>query len=345
MLAFFKPLAPASPVRSKIILLAVLLAAFHLALFIGVILNAHQFPLLSGLAVLAYGLGLRHAVDPDHIAAIDNTTRKLMQDGQQPVGVGFFFAFGHSSIVVVMCALVALSATFVNRYLPAFKETGSLISTSVSCLFLLAIGIINLIVLLQTWKTWRKLVQGQVFSEQSLEEHLQSQGLLTNILRPLMKVITKSWQMFAIGLLFGLGFDTASEVALLSLSGTTSASGMPFWQLMLVPLTFAAGMSLIDTLDGILMLGAYGWAFLKPARKLYYNMNITFISAIVALLIGGIEGVQILSSHFGFTGGFWTAANNIKIADWGFYIIALFLLCWCASVAFYKLRKLDQIAN
>jgi high-affinity nickel-transport protein len=322
-----------------------LIGAFHLVLFIGVILNAHQYPLLSGLALLAYGLGLRHAVDPDHIAAIDNTTRKLMQDGQQPVAVGFFFAFGHSSIVIVMCALVALSATFVNQYLPAFKETGALISTSVSCLFLLTIGFINLIVLIQTWKTWRKLVQGEVFSEQSLEEHLHSQGMLTNILRPLMKVITKSWQMFAIGLLFGLGFDTASEVALLSLSGTTSASGMPFWQLMLVPLTFAAGMSLIDTLDGVLMLGAYGWAFLKPVRKLYYNMNITFISVVVALLIGSVEGAQILSGRFGFTGGFWTTANNIKIADWGFYTIALFLVCWCASVLFYKVHKIDQLTN
>jgi nickel/cobalt transporter (NiCoT) family protein len=345
MFTFFKSLSVASPVRSKIILLALLIATFHLVLFISVILNAHQYPLLSGLALLAYGLGLRHAVDPDHIAAIDNTTRKLMQDGQQPVAVGFFFAFGHASIVVVMCALVALSATFLNRYLPAFKETGALVGTSVSCLFLLAIGVINMIVLVQTWKTWRKLVQGEGFSEQSLEEHLHSQGLLTNILRPLLKVITKSWQMFVIGLLFGLGFDTASEVALLSLSGTTSASGMPFWQLMLVPLTFAAGMSLIDTLDGILMLGAYGWAFLKPARKLYYNMNITFISAVVALLIGGIEGAQILSNRFGFTGGFWAAANNIKIADWGFYIIALFVSCWCASMLFYKWRKMDQLAN
>jgi high-affinity nickel-transport protein len=332
-------------VRSKIFLLGLLLLVFHLVLFVSIVLNAHQYPLLSGLALLAYGLGLRHAVDPDHIAAIDNTTRKLMQDGQQPVAVGFCFAAGHSSIVIVMCALVAMSATFVNRYLPVLKETGSLISTTVSCLFLLAIGIINLIVLMQTYKTWRRLVQGEVLCEQSLEEHLHSQGLFTNILRPLLQVITKSWQMFAIGLLFGLGFDTASEVALLSLSGTTSASGMPFLQLMLVPLSFAAGMSLVDTLDGILMLGAYGWAFLKPVRKLYYNMNITFISAVVALLIGGIEGAQIVSAHFGFTGGFWTTANNIKIADWGFYIIAIFLFCWGASVLFYKLRKIDHLVG
>lgn len=326
--------------KHRLIAMAAVMVAFHVAILIPLLWYAPDHPTLLSLALLAYGLGLRHAVDPDHIAAIDNTTRKLMQDGKKPVGVGFFFALGHSSIVILMCAMVALSASFIDRVLPAFKETGSLISASVSCIFLLAIGFINLAVLVETFKTWRQVVKGNGHSEKTLDDYLSTGGLLSRILRPVLKMVSNSWSMYWVGLLFGLGFDTASEVALLGISG--SAGLDPIWVLLLIPLAFTAGMMVIDTLDGVLMLGAYGWAFLKPARKLYYNMTITFSSVVIALLIGGIEGLQIIAKHTGAQGWLWDFAGNIRLDDWGFYVIGLFALSWIGSMMLYKWRGYDR---
>lgn len=337
-----KELLKSPGLKGRLLAMAAFMLAFHLAVLLPLLWYAPSHPTLMGLALLAYGLGLRHAVDPDHIAAIDNTTRKLMQEGRKPVSVGFFFALGHSTIVLVMCLLVALSASFLNDYVPAFKETGSLISTSVSCLFLLIIGFINLVVLVDTFKTWRQVIAGGQFTEKTLDEYLSNQGLLARILRPVLKMVSSSWTMYWVGLLFGLGFDTASEVALLSISGTTGASGMPLWVIMLIPLAFTAGISLIDTLDGVLMLGAYGWAFLKPARKLYYNMTITFTSVIIALVIGGIEGLQIISRHTGASGWLWEFANGLHLEDWGFYIIGIFILSWIGSMLIYRWRGYDD---
>lgn len=328
--------------KRRLIGMAVFMLAFHAAILIPLLWLAPEHPTLLGLALLAYGLGLRHAVDPDHIAAIDNTTRKLMQEGKKPVGVGFFFALGHSTIVVVMCALVALSASFINQSLPAFKETGALISTCVSCLFLLAIGFINLVVLIDTYKTWRQVSKGGRYGEKSLDDYLSGGGLLTRILKPVLNMVGNSWSMYWVGLLFGLGFDTASEVALLSISGSTGVSGMPIWVLLLIPFSFTAGMTLIDTLDGVLMLGAYGWAFLKPTRKLYYNMTITFTSVVIALFIGGVEALQIISKRTGASGWLIDFANNLQLENWGFYIIGLFILSWIGSMLLYKWRRYDD---
>jgi high-affinity nickel-transport protein len=331
--------------QQRVIVIAALLIAFHVAISIMLLSFADGHPRLLGLALLAYGLGLRHAVDADHIAAIDNMTRKLMQDGQKPAAVGFFFALGHSTIVVAMCVLLTTFTSFINQMLPALKETGAIISALVSCVFLLAIGLINLFVLIDVIRNWRQVVNGGTDIDHTLDVALKSGGLLARILRPVMKLVSNSWNMYWVGMLFGLGFDTASEVALLGISGSTGASGMPMEVLLLIPLSFAAGMALIDTLDGILMLGAYGWALLKPARKLYYNVIITFISVMIALLIGGIEALQIISRHTGAKDLFWEFANRPQLENWGYYVIGLFTLSWIGSMVVYKWRKYDRLES
>jgi high-affinity nickel-transport protein len=296
-----------------------------------------------GLVLLAYSLGLRHAVDPDHIAAIDNSTRKLMQDGKKPVAVGFFFALGHSTVVLLASAVVAYSASFMTQHLSEMKATGSLIGTIVSSSFLILIGVINLIVLFQIFQVWRGVLNGQPMTAETLEEHLQKGGLLARILRPLLKLVGQSWHLYLIGLLFGLGFDTASEVAILSISGSTGATGMPFSVLIVVPIAFAIGMALLDTLDGVMMLGAYGWAFLKPARKLYYNMALTFTSVLIALFIGGIEALQVISKTTGSTSGILNIANTIQLDGLGFYVVGIFAASWIASMLWYKWRGYEHL--
>ncbi|MDX1987845.1 MAG: HoxN/HupN/NixA family nickel/cobalt transporter [Candidatus Obscuribacter sp.] len=345
MLDSLRELLKSPGLKQRLIFIAALIFAFHAAVIFLLLSHASSYPTLLGLALLAYGLGLRHSVDPDHIAAIDNTTRKLMQEGKKPVGVGFFFALGHSSIVIVMCMLVAVSASFVNDMLPVYKETGVLVSSLASCFFLLAIGFINLFVLVDTFKTWRKLVRGDHPHDLTLEEYLSTGGLLARILKPVLNMVGTSWSMYWVGLLFGLGFDTASEVALLGMSGSTGVSSMPLSVILVIPLAFTVGMTLIDTLDGILMLGAYGWAFLKPARKLYYNVTITFTSVMIALFIGGIEGLQIISKHTGATGWLWDFANGLELENWGFYIIGIFIVSWSASMLLYRLRGYDSLTE
>lgn len=346
MIDSLRDLFESPALKRRLIGMAVFMVFFHVAILIPLLSYTPSHPTLMGLALLAYGLGLRHAVDPDHIAAIDNTTRKLMQEGKKPVGVGFFFALGHSTIVVVMCVLVALSSSFVNEALPSFKETGALIGASVSCAFLLALAFINLIVLLDAVKAWRSMQAGNstAAAGASNADYLDG-GLLSRILRPVLKTVGNSWSMYVVGLLFGLGFDTASEVALLGISASTDVSGMPVAVLLLIPLSFTAGMSLIDTLDGVLMLGAYGWAFLQPARKLYYNITITFTSVVIALFIGSIEALQIIGRHSGSTGALWAFAAGIHLENWGFYIIGIFALSWIASMLLYRWRGYDRIVS
>jgi high-affinity nickel-transport protein len=319
------------------------LLGLNVAVWLALLLEARRYPVLLGLATVAYGFGLRHAVDPDHIAAIDNTTRKLMQEGKRPVGVGFFFSFGHSTVVFFLSVLVAISASLVKSHLESWKNVGGQIGTWVSGGFLLVIATINLIVLVDLIKTWRTVVRGGTYNQETLEDYLNNRGLLARIFRPLLKVVSESWNMYLIGLLFGLGFDTASEVGLLGMSATAGQSGMPIWYILVLPLLFVAGMSLIDTTDGILMLGAYGWAYVKPVRKLYYNMNITLISVIVALFIGGIEVLQVVSQEQGLSGGFWDWVNNIPFSQLGFYIIGIFAVSWAISIAVYKIRRVDLL--
>lgn len=311
--------------------------------WVTVLLVARSYPLILGLATLAYGLGLRHAVDPDHIAAIDNSTRKLVQDGQRPAAGGFFFSLGHSTVVVLLTVAVALAASAVHHDLPALQHTGSVIGTSVSCLFLLLIGGINLVALVQAVKKWRAVLRGEPCDEDAIHGYPIGGGLLARLFRSLLRTVGASWHMYPIGFLFGLGFDTASEVALLGLAATSGTSGLPLWGVLLLPLLFTAGMSLVDTTDGVLMLRAYGWAAIRPARKLYYNMSITAASVLVALFIGGAEGLQVVQQEAGFRGEFWNQTAHLQLNSLGFVIVGAFVGSWLLSVAIYRLRRYDLI--
>lgn len=276
-------------VRQRLAALLVLLILANGIIWLLILTSAGFYPLLAGLGVIAYGFGLRHAVDADHIASIDNTVRKLMQDGKRPVAVGFFFSLGHSIVVIGLSSVIIISANFVQQHLPALKQTGSVIGTLVSALFLIAIGIINLL-------SFKEIIKKKITSDKTPEELAGNKGFLTRLLKPFLKMVKNSWQMVFIGFLFGLSFDTASEIGLLTLSAVTATQGVPVLTAMLIPLVFTAGMSLIDSLAGVLMLGAYGWAFINPDRKLYYNLVITLISGAVALLIGGAQLGELLVS-------------------------------------------------
>ncbi len=329
--------------KRRLIGIYAILIGFNIGVWAALLLSSARYGVLLGLAPIAYGFGLRHAVDPDHIAAIDNTTRKLMQDGKRPVGVGFFFSLGHSTVVFALSVLIALSASYVKTNLPNMRLVGGVIGTAVSGGFLVIIATINAVVFWDIYKTWRKVVKGGTYDEQTLDEYLSNRGLLARLFRPMLKVVSNSWNMYPIGLLFGLGFDTASEVGILGMSATAGVGGMPVWYILLLPLLFVAGMSLVDTTDGVAMLGAYGWAFVRPVRKLYYNMNITLISILVALVIGGIEVLQVIGTETGATGGIWDWAANVPFSILGFYIIGIFLGSWIISMVVYKLRGIDKM--
>ena len=334
--------------RRRLVRIYSLLIGFNIIVWALVLMAGLKYPVLLGSALLAYSFGLRHAVDPDHIAAIDNTTRKLMQEGKRPVAVGFFFSLGHSTIVFALSVVIAVTAALFKQKFAAGNFTklqtfGGGVGTSVSGLFLVLIATINLVVLVDIYRTWRKVVKGGTYDDKSLDDYLNNRGLLARIFKPMLKVVGNSWNMYPIGVLFGLGFDTASEVGLLALAAAGGASTMPIFLVLLLPLLFVAGMSLVDTSDGVAMLGAYGWAYVRPARKLYYNMNITLISVIVALFIGGIEVLQVVSTETGASGGLFDFANNIPFNILGFYIIGIFIASWIISVLVYKLRGIDRL--
>ncbi len=335
-------LASSPGLRSRIVRVYAFLIAFNLGAWALALLASVQYPILLPTALLAYTFGLRHAVDADHIAAIDNTTRKLMQEGKRPVGVGLFFSLGHSTIVVGLSILIALSAGIVSD-IPTFREIGSLIGTSVSAVFLLVIGLINLVVLIDLYRMFRRVSAGGEYDEETLEDFLNNRGLLARLFRPMLRVISRSWHMYPLGVLFGLGFDTASEVALLGLAATSGANHIPIAYILILPFLFAAGMSLVDTTDGVLMLGAYGWAYVKPIRKLYYNLNITLVSVLIAFLIGGIEVLSIVADRFGLTGGAWDLIGNLDFGLIGFGIIAIFVLSWSISTAIYRIKRYDDL--
>ncbi|MGZ6260368.1 MAG: HoxN/HupN/NixA family nickel/cobalt transporter [Candidatus Limnocylindrales bacterium] len=331
-----------SPLRRRVFGVYAGLLLFNLVAWGLTLLVSVEYPIFLTTAVLAYFFGLRHAVDADHIAAIDNTTRKLMQDGQRPVGVGLFFSLGHSTIVVALSVIVALSAAAISD-LPALQDIGGLIGTSVSAAFLLIIGAINLAVLIEITRVFRQVAAGASYDEASLEDYLQNRGLLTRILRPALRLIRRSWHMYPLGLLFGLGFDTASEVALLGLAATSGASGLPVPYMLLLPALFAAGMSLVDTTDGVLMLGAYGWAYVKPIRKLYYNLNITLVSVIIAFGIGGLEVLSIVGDRLGLTGGIFGWISGLDFGLVGLAIVLVFVASWGISTLIYRRKGYDHL--
>ena len=320
------------------------LGCFNLGAWLWAFLAFHDKPILLGTAFLAYTFGLRHAVDADHIAAIDNVTRKLMQEGKRPVSVGFFFSLGHSTIVVVASLVVYLTATVVATQLDAVKGVSGIVGTSISAFFLIAIALVNIVILRGVWHNFQQVRNGGGYTDQNPDMLLGSGGLMARIFRPLFRMISRPWHMYPIGVLFGLGFDTATEVALLGISAAAAAKGLSVVAMAVFPILFTAGMTLIDTTDGVLMVGAYGWAFMKPIRKLYYNLTITFVSVIVALMVGGIEAIGLLKDELNLTGGFWDfiGSLNDNFGTLGFVIIGVFVLSWVGSVIIYRVKRFDH---
>jgi nickel/cobalt transporter (NiCoT) family protein len=298
-----------------------------------------------GVGLTAYTLGMRHAFDADHIAAIDNTTRKLMNDGQRPMTVGFFFSLGHSSVVFALALLLGFGVkTLVG---PVESDSSSLhhytglIGTSVSGTFLYIIAIINIVILVGILKVWRDMRRGQ-FDEATLEDHLANRGFMNRLFGGVMKSITKPWQMYPVGILFGLGFDTATEVALLVLAGTAAASSLPWYAILCLPVLFAAGMSLLDTIDGSFMNFAYGWAFSQPVRKVYYNLTITGLSVAIAALIGTAELLSVLAGQLNWTGGFWSWVSGLNLNTLGFAIVGLFVVTWVVALAIWRYAEIEK---
>jgi high-affinity nickel-transport protein len=335
----------ADNLRGRIVAIYAILFAFNIAAWLWASIAFHRYPVLLGTALLAYSFGLRHAVDADHIAAIDNVTRKLMQDGKRPVAVGFMFSLGHSTVVVLGSAAISGVALALQHRLDAFRNVAGVIGTLVSAFFLFAIAIVNLIVLRSIYRTFVRVRRGEPYVEEDLDLLLGSRGLLSRVFRPMFRMITRSWHMYPLGVLFGLGFDTATEIGLLGVSATEASKGLSFWSVLVFPILFAAGMSLIDTTDNILMLGAYGWAFVKPIRKLYYNITITCISVVVAFVVAGIEALGLLVEHFHLTGTFWdgVAKLNDHFGTLGYFIVGLFAISWIVSIAVYKWRRFDEL--
>ncbi|MDR5884146.1 HoxN/HupN/NixA family nickel/cobalt transporter [Caballeronia sp. LZ032] len=334
-----------SNVRGRVIGLYALLAVFNIGAWIWAYVAFRGYPLLMGTSLLAYTLGLRHAVDADHIAAIDNVTRKLMQAGRRPVTVGLFFSLGHSTIVVLASVGIAATALALQSRMDGFKEIGGLIGTLVSTFFLFAIALMNLIILRSVIDAFRRVRRGEPYSDENLDLLLANRGLLARIFRPVFRLVTKSWHMYPLGFLFGLGFDTATEIGLLGISAAGASQGLPIWSILVFPALFTAGMTLIDTTDSILMLGAYGWAFVRPVRKLYYNITITLISVVVALAVGSIEGLGLIADKLHLSGAFWNWVGelNENFGLLGYAVIGIFVVSWIVSAVIYHIKDYDEL--
>ncbi len=335
----------ADDLAARVIAIYGILLAFNLGAWLWAGVAFHRYPLLIGTALLAYSFGLRHAVDADHIAAIDNVTRKLMQDGKRPVAVGFMFSMGHSTVVVLGAGAIAAAALALSHRLDGLRQVGSVIGTLVSASFLFVIAIVNVIVLHSIYRAFVRVRRGGPYVEEDFDLLLGNRGLLSRLFRPMFKMIRRSWHMYPLGLLFGLGFDTATEIGLLGIAAAEASKGLSFWAILVFPTLFAAGMSLVDTTDNILMLGAYGWAFVKPIRKLYYNMTITCVSVIVAFAVGGVESLGLLASYLRLHGRFWdgVAKLNDNFGTLGYFIVGLFAVSWLVSLAIYKWRRLGDL--
>ena len=297
-----------------------------------------------GTGFLALTLGMRHAFDADHISAIDNTTRKLMSEGQRPMGVGFFFSLGHSSVVTALAIILNFGIKSLGVQVKNEKSSlhhyTSLIGTSVSGAFLMLIALLNLVVLVSVVKVFKKMREG-TYDETELEKHLNSRGFMMRFFGPIARRIDSSWKMYPLGILFGLGFDTATEVALLVLAGSSVVAGLPWWAILSLPMLFAGGMSLLDTIDGSFMNFAYGWAFSRPVRKVYYNIVITGLSVLVAIFIGGLEVAQVIAGQLNLTGGFWNYAANFNINRAGFLIVAMFVIVWAFALTVWRFGNIE----
>jgi len=298
-----------------------------------------------GTGTLAYTLGMRHAFDADHISAIDNTTRKLLNDGKRPLSVGFFFSLGHSSVVFILAVLLNFGIRGLDNQVKSgdssLQHTTNLVGTSVSAFFLYLIAALNVVILVGILKVFRQMRAG-VYDDEEMERQLNQRGLMMRFLGPLARRIDTSWKMYPIGFLFGLGFDTATEVALLVLAGTAVVGGLPFYAILSLPILFAAGMSLFDTMDGCFMNFAYEWAFSKPIRKVYYNITITGLSVFVALFIGSIEAFGLLGQDAHLSGPFWSALENFDINKAGFVIVGMFVVTWVVALSIWRFGHIEE---
>jgi nickel/cobalt transporter (NiCoT) family protein len=337
--------SPADEAR-KLTGIFALLIGFNVAVWALAFAEFADRPTLLGTALLAYMFGLRHAVDADHIAAIDNVVRKLMQENKRPLAVGLFFSLGHSTVVVLATVAVAFSAASLQARFDTLRDTGAIVGTAVSATFLLVIALINVAILRKVWSSFQRFRRGGV-EPYHLNMIPVGEGLLARMFRPLFRVISKSWHMYPLGFLFGLGFDTATEIALLGISASQASQGLSPLQILIFPALFTAGMTLIDTLDGVFMIGAYGWAFVNPLRKLWYNLTITAVSIGVAALIGGMEALGLIASKLKLTGPFWETINalNGDSAFFGFFVIALFLLSWLVSAVIFHWADFARLAS
>jgi len=314
---------------------AIPIAALHVLGIVFLYTEARHHPALWGMGLLAYTLGLRHAFDADHIAAIDNTVRKLMQQGRNALGVGFYFSLGHSSVVFLMAVATALSVDWAQKKMPQFQEIGGVIGASVSGLFLVIVGIANFVILVNLVRAFRKFRAGQTGSDE-FERLMQSRGLLARLAQPLFRFVGRSWHIYPLGFLFGLGFDTASEISLLAISASAAQGAVPMLGVLSFPILFAAGMSLMDTADGIMMTKAYRWALSEPLRKMVYNLSVTAIAVAAALLIGSIELAQVVSSNLGKDGRIWSWVQNLDFGLLGYALVCFFALAWAVSYGFRR---------
>jgi high-affinity nickel-transport protein len=331
--------------RAKVVVTYIFLVIFNIGTWAWAWFAFSDRPALLGTAVLAYMFGLRHAFDADHIAAIDNVVRKLVQERKTPFSVGFFFSLGHSSIVVLASVAIAATAAAMQGRFDGFHDIGGVIGTTVSALFLLVIGIANLFVLRGVWAAFGRARRGENIVDEDLDALLAGSGFLARIFRPMFKVVARSWHMYPIGFLFGLGFDTATEIGVLGISAAQAAQGMSFWTILVFPVLFTAGMSLMDTTDSVLMTGAYGWALVKPIRKLWYNLTITAASVVVAVFIGGVEALGLLADKLGLEGGVWSLIGDLNdnLANFGYAVVAIFLATWLISAVLYRARGYDNL--
>ena len=325
--------------KQRVILLYSFLILYLLFSVIILIDRSNAFPTLLSLGTLAFFFGLKHALDADHIAAIDNTTRKLMNDGKKPVGVGFFFSVGHSVSVFALTIITVVIGKFVVKAYPELGNLGNILGTVASALFLYLIAFMNVVILASIIKIARDFKN---LKNKKMEEELLKRGFMFRYFNGIMKLINSSWQMLFVGLLFGIGFDTATEVAILSMSALFASAGRPIIDVLILPLIFSAGMVLLDSTDGVVMQYAYSWAFLNPVRKIFYNISITSISVFLAFCIGTIEWLQVIGTEFNFTGEPWDFFNNVSFAMLGGIIAAILTCAWVLSLLVYKFSGVEE---
>lgn len=327
----------------RAILLLTLLVLANLCAWVWAFYLFHDNTTLMASALLAWSYGLRHAVDADHIAAIDTVTRKMLQQHKYTPDVGAWFSLGHSSIVILATIAIAVTVATFQQQMGWLHEYGGIIGTLVSATFLIVLALVNMVILRSVWQCFSKIKRGQALT--SMEYNLPTGGLMSRIMAGAFKLVNKSWHMYFVGFLFGLGFDTATEVGLLAISAAGASTGMSIWAILVFPALFTSGMALIDTVDNLLMIHVYGWAFNKPQRKLYYNMTITGTSVVIALFIGGLEALGLAADKFHLQGKFWTwiGAMNDNLGNAGFWVIGIFIVCWIISVLNYRWKNYDAL--